>query len=221
MNRERIEDYQKYKKHRTKTIVAVMTAFVLLVCGMAGTTLAWLQSETKPVVNTFSPSNIEVKLEETTGTDYKMVPGCVIDKNPKAWVTETSEDCYLFIKVEKSENFDQYIDYAIDGQWTLLDKDKYPDIYYICIDQNGKKGTDAGTNKYNILGAGSKEYSNVSYHWASNQVLVKPTVTKQMMDGLGNNKPTLTFTAYAVQLYKDNNTKFQPKEAWQIAQPSN
>lgn len=218
MDRERIEAYQKYKKRRTKTWLIMMVAFILVLCGVAGTTLAWLKAETTPVVNTFSPSNIEVQLKETTGTEYKMVPGCVVDKDPKAWVTAESEDCYLFIKVEKSENFDAYIDYQIDTQWNVLQN--HSEIYYICIDSADAKGTDTtGSSKYNILGEGNKEYDGVTYQWADNQVLVKPTVTKQMMDALGADKPTLDFTAYAVQLYKDNINRFTPEEAWKMVQP--
>ena len=60
----------------------------------------------------------------------------------------------------------------------------------------------------------------ITYTWADNQVLVKPTVTKADMEALnveGAKKPTLTFAAYAVQLYKSNGVKFTPAEAWNLA----
>ena len=39
----------------------------------------------------------------------------------------------------------------------------------------------------------------------------------EALDVEGAVKPTLTFTAYAVQLYKSNSAKFTPAEAWNLA----
>ena len=53
------------------------------------------------------------------------------------------------------------------------------------------------------------------------QVLVSEDVTKEMMKALTDEtKPTLTFKAYAVQLYKDNNTQFSAEEAWNMVKGS-
>jgi len=46
---------------------------------------------------------------------------------------------------------------------------------------------------------------------------VLESVTKKQMNDIKNNavdEPTLTFTAYAVQYYKTNNTPFTVAEAW-------
>ena len=197
---------RKTKKMNVKLIVAVMS-FLLLFGGTLGGSLAWLLDNTGAVKNTFTTSDISVELTETKN-EFKMIPGWTINKDPQAKVTSGSEDCYLFVKIEESANFSDYLDYAIDEQWTPLTG--VDGVYYIEIDNDDEKNVD-----YNILGAGTATYGGVAYTWADNQVLVKPTVTKQDMSDALNNNPTLSFTAYAVQLYKNSDTKFTAIEAWQ------
>ena len=203
----------KYSRKHTKSLALVLSLMLVIGC-VAGGTLAWLNAKTDEVKNTFSTSDIGVTLEETTNT-YKMIPGWTINKDPKATVTSGSEDCYLFVKVEKSDNFDTYMDMAIDAQWTALDATNNPGVYYIKIDEDTEKNV-----AYNVLGEGKATYNEVEYTWADNQVLVKPTVTEKMMDE-ANPQPTLTFTAYAVQLMKNNTTEFTAAEAWELAQSLN
>lgn len=203
----------KYTRKHTKSLALVLSLMLVIGC-VAGGTLAWLNAKTDEVKNTFSTSDIGVTLEETTNT-YKMIPGWTINKDPKATVTSGSEDCYLFVKVEKSDNFDTYMDMAIDAQWTALDATNNPGVYYIKIDEDTEKNV-----AYNVLGEGKATYNEVEYTWAGNQVLVKPTVTEKMMDE-ANPQPTLTFTAYAVQLMKNNTTEFTAAEAWELAQSLN
>lgn len=202
----------KYTRKHTKSLALVL-ALVLVIGCVAGGTLAWLNAKTEEVKNTFSTSDIGVTLGETTNT-YKMVPGWTIAKDPKATVTSGSEDCYLFVKVEKSNNFDTYVDMAIDSQWTALEDQT--GVYYIKIDEDSEKNV-----AYNVLGEGKVTYENVEYAWADNQVLVKPTVTEAMMETAKTSQPTLTFTAYAVQLMKNNTTEFTAAEAWELAQSLN
>ena len=202
----------KYTRKHTKSLALVL-ALVLVIGCVAGGTLAWLNAKTEEVKNTFSTSDIGVTLGETTNT-YKMVPGWTIAKDPKATVTSGSEDCYLFVKVEKSNNFDTYMDMAIDSQWTALEDQT--GVYYIKIDEDSEKNV-----AYNVLGEGKVTYENVEYAWADNQVLVKPTVTEAMMKTAKTSQPTLTFTAYAVQLMKNNTTEFTAAEAWTQAQTLN
>lgn len=204
----------KYSRKHTKSLALVLSLMLVIGC-VAGGTLAWLNAKTDEVKNTFSTSDIGVTLKETTNT-YKMIPGWTINKDPKATVTSGSEDCYLFVKVEKSDNFDTYMDMAIDSQWAALDATNNPGIYYIKIDEDSEKNV-----AYNVLGEGSATYDTVQYTWVDNQVLVKPTVTESMMETAKTSQPTLTFTAYAVQLMKNNTTEFSAAEAWTLAQSLN
>lgn len=195
-----------------KKSIALFLAFALVAGVAIGGTLAWLTAGTESVVNTFTTSDIEVTLTETDRT-YQMVPGHTIEKDPKVKVSANSEDCYLFIKVVESDNLDSYITYEIDSSnWTTLPN--VEGVYYMEISDTSEKDV-----FYTILGDGSATFENVAYNWTDNNVLVKPTVTKTMMNALDSkpeSKPTLTFTAYAVQLYKNNTEKFSAEEAWEL-----
>jgi len=224
MNKGRFE-HKRVRKHGGKALALVL-ALVLMIGSVVGGTLAWLMDATTEVENVFSPSGIEVGLEETTET-YDMVPGWKITKDPVAWVTADSEDCYLFIKVEEkggdvtvgqtTYTFDDFIKYAIEDGWEKLSETANSGVYYKVIDQDSEKNV-----RYNILGAGSYVFEGENYPWSDNEVLTKPEVTKEMMDAVNANtdkKPILSFTAYAVQLWKSNESegdtaKFSPQDAW-------
>ena len=180
-----------------KKTLALLAALVLVIGCIIGGTLAWLTAKTDPVVNTFSTSDIEITLTETEA-EYKMVPGWTIDKDPKATVLAGSEECFLFVKLEKSANFGEYMTYEIADGWTALEG--VDGVYYREVNT-----TNMGTS-YSVL--------------KNDQVTVKGTVTKEMMETAKQNKPTLTITAYASQLYKSNTEKFDVATAWNNAQPT-
>ncbi|MEI3142371.1 MAG: TasA family protein [Oscillospiraceae bacterium] len=102
-----------------KKTLALVLALTLLVAGVVGGTLAWLTDQTAEVKNTFTVGDINIGLTETT-TDYKMVPGNTIAKDPTVTVKANSEACWLFVKVTESENLDTFITYAIAEGWTAL-----------------------------------------------------------------------------------------------------
>lgn len=160
-------------KKKVLSIVAV----VLVLCCAIGGTLAWLTDKTEPVVNTFTVGDINIELTETT-TNYKMVPGNTISKDPKVTVKANSEACWLFVKVEKSTNFDQYLSYEMADGWTKLEDG----VYYREV------SAITANADFTVL--------------KDNQVQVLDTVTKTMLEAAKTDAPTLTFTAYAVQ--KDN-----------------
>ena len=178
----------KNRKTRSAMRRMLFTLALVLVVAVAsvGGTIAWLTASTAPVTNTFTVGDINIELNETT-TDYKMVPGNIIAKDPKVTVEAGSEACWLFVKIEKSSNLDSFITYSVDegaDKWTKL---------------TGVTGVD--NVYYREVAAVTADTS--FYVLKSNQVTVKDTVTKTMMNGLTDaTRPTLTFTAYAVQ--KDN-----------------
>ena len=162
-------------KKRTLIILVALVA----VFGMAvGGTIAWLTDQTEPITNTFTVGNINIELKETA-TEFKMVPGVTIVKDPKITVKSGSEACYLFVKVEKSANLDDFINYIMATGWTAL--------------------TDADGVYYRVVNATTSDTTFSVL--ADDQVTCKDTVTKAMMDALTEaaTYPTLTFTAYAVQ----------------------
>lgn len=175
-----------------KKIIATVGACALCVgLGVAGT-LAWLTDKTESVINTFTTSNIDITLKETTGSDYQMIPGFTITKDPKVTVNEGSEDCWLFVKVEKSTNFDTFMTYTIADGWTALNGEE--GVYYRSVMKN------APTKSFSVL--------------MDNTVSVNKVTSADMNSLNDTNKPTLTFTAYATQYYSTNNTPMNVQDAW-------
>lgn len=175
--------------------LALVLALTLLVVGVVAGTLAWLTAQTAPVVNTFTTSDIKVELKENTGTNYKMIPGYTISKDPTATVLTGSEECYLFVKLEKSQNFDDYMTYEMDEGWTVVPDET--NVYF------RKVLTEDMDTAYSVL--------------KNNQVTVKDSVTKEQMNALdaaGAEKPTLKITAYASQLHKNATETFSASDAW-------
>lgn len=193
----------KRKKKGVSTKVFLSLLALVLVAGCAvGGTIAWLTATTEPVVNTFTYGKIKIKLTETTGTEYKIIPGVNISKDPKVTVIGGSEACWLFVKVaEKGTFVTDKVTYSIAEGWTALDATNHPGVYYREVD-----AVTADTN-FNVL-AGDATYPN-------GVVTVSENLTKAEVNSVAATQPTLTFTAYAVQ--KDGiNTA---AEAW--AQVSN
>lgn len=179
---------------KKKSLALVLALAMIVVCVVGGT-LAWLTAKTPDVKNTFTTSNVDITLTETT-TNYQMIPGYTIAKDPKVTVLAGSEKCYLFVKVEKSENFDNFMTYAMADGWTQGDGTDIPsNVYYRVVD------TAAANQEFGVL--------------KNNQVTVSGDVTKTMLNDLTeNNYPTLTFTAYACQFMKNNTENFTPAQAW-------
>lgn len=186
--------FSKRKGVATKAMFVIL-AVVLIVGISVGGTLAWLTATTTPVTNTFTTSDIEITLAESDNLDLKMVPGYTITKDPKATVVAGSEDCYLFVKLEKSTNFDDFMTYDIADGWTELPG--VDGVYYRTV-LTAEMGTGFSVLK-------------------DDQVEVKNTVTKDHMKNLTQTTyPTLKVTAYASQLYKNASEKFTPADAWDI-----
>ena len=183
---------------KKKSLALVLALAMIVVCVVGGT-LAWLTATTPEVKNTFTTSDIDITLAETTGTSYQMIPGYTIAKDPKVTVKAGSEKCYLFVKVVKSANFDTFMTYDMADGWTALDG--VNGVYYRVVDTAGM-----GT-AYSVL--------------ANDQVTVRDTVTKADMNALTEaTQPTLTFTAYACQYNNSNNTHFDAADAWAKVNPT-
>ena len=160
----------------SKAFAAVLALVLVLGCALGGT-VAWLVAESGPVVNTFTYGDININLEETTGSSYKIIPGVDIAKDPKVTVEADSEACWLFVKVEETGTFvDGKVTYSVADGWTALTGQ--PGVYYREV------GAVTADTDFYVL--------------KDNVVKVSDTLTKEDIEDI-TIKPTLTFTAYAVQ----------------------
>lgn len=198
---------KKSARLNTKLVVLVL-AMVMLIGSLIGGTLAWLIDSTSEVKNVFTTADIGVTLTETFNTDTnndgendkwqaQMIPGYSYTKDPKVEVSNTSVDCYLFVKFEETNNPSTYLTYtstltAANG-WTQGDGTDIPaNVWY------RKVMTSDTSRSWDLL--------------SGKTISVKDAVTKDSMQTAAS--ATLTYTAYASQLYKSAGVEFSAKEAW-------
>lgn len=166
---------------KKKTVLIAIYVLTLALLVASGSTISWLVAESGELTNTFSPSNINITLDESDGLDFQMIPGSTITKDPKVSVEDGSIGCWLFIKVVETDNLDTYISYTIADGWNPVAG--YTGFYY-----REAKANDS----FSIL--------------RNDEVTVNEDVTKSQMDALYSagtvNQaacPKLTFYAAAVQ----------------------
>ena len=205
---------KKYRlKQSAKKMLLVLVAGIFVLGSVAAGSLAWLIDETDPLTNTFVYGDINIDLYETdTGLDqdndartntYKMMPGEDIIKDPKVTVMQSSEDCWLFVKLEKLNGFDEFMEYTVlvgDNDWKVLDAINHPGVYYRTVSSEEVSDAD-------------KVFSIIQ----NDKVTVKGDVTKQMLNELTDETyPRLKVTAYAVQRSETIDAIDTAIEAWAL-----
>lgn len=201
-----------------KSILVLSLSIVILAMAITGATLAWLQDTTDPVVNTFTEGKVDIELYEhaysaaenkltdtkiygdadadNEGNTYKMVPGDVLPKDPTIEVMAASEACWLFVKVEKTNNVDTFLKYTMATDWNLVPGQT--NVYYQEV-----ADTDA-VQTFEVL--------------KDNQVTVNAEVGMDKMNALNeSNYPQLKFTAYAIQsanIKDENSNGTAADDAW-------
>lgn len=162
--------------------LVLVLALALIVGVAGGATFAWLTAKTDPVVNTFTYGDIKITLEENTGSNYKIIPGVNIAKDPKVTVEAGSEACWLFVKVEEEGTFvANKVTYSIADGWTKGDGTNIPaNVYY----REVAAANDAN-QKFPVL--------------KDDKIYVSDTLTKIDISGISTKTPKLSITAYAIQ----------------------
>ena len=177
------------KAGRSFRELVLVLALALIVGVAGGATFAWLTAKTDPVVNTFTYGDINITLAENTGSDYKIIPGVDIRKDPKVTVEAGSEACWLFVKVDEEnwptltyvdgENTVRKVNYGIADGWMKGDGTSIPaNVYYREVAAND------ANQEFPVL--------------KDNKITVSNTLTKIDIKGLSAT-PKLSITAYAIQ----------------------
>ena len=181
---------EKARKSRlNKKVLTILLTAICLLSICVGATLAILTSVSGPLENVFTVGNIGLELTETTGSSYQLIPGKTHNKDPKITVMGGSESCWLFAKITKSSNFDDYMSYELNDGWTHLGG--YDGVYYRSVD-----GSDI--NQY-------------FYILKNNSITVKDNLTEEKASAISA-LPTITFSAYAVQSHSVETAS----EAWHL-----
>ena len=177
-------------KHLKVLIIALCS--IALVVGSVAVTMAYLVDITVTKNDTFTVGNIDIELNGAGDISHKMMPGATFD-NTTVTVNGGSEDCYLFIKVDESANFDDYLEYTMPNEWVKLDD--VDNVYYREV------GTNADDQTFNVI----------------TNFTAKSNCTKAQYDAItAETKPYIKVTAYAVQKVNIDTVA----EAWNVAMQS-
>lgn len=206
---------------KTKVLLSLACVVMLVAASVMGT-MAYLTSKPDTVTNTFTIGKVEITLDEAkvnadgkpvklvggqdtvvtdpaaadrvTSNSYNLIPGYEYTKDPTVTVKGGSVDCWLFVSFNENASAN-YLTYtsnltAANG-WTQGNNTDIPSTVWY------RKVTSSTADQSFKLLDGDK-------------ITVKDTVT-----GIAqNNTVKLEYTAYAIQLKKDNATEFLATDAW-------
>ena len=210
-----------------KTLSPIAVIVALALAPSTAGTMAYLTA-TSSDLNLFTLESMSVSLSETdTPRVDRSTEGTVkneyliekdgngawgaIAKDPKVTVSAGSADCWLFVALGESENFDDYLSYQVIEGWTPL-YEEGSDTQVVTSDgaavwyrEVAKSGEDQTVY---VLAGESGAATNGA-------VTVRPEVTETQVRALGTvaaPNPMLSVTAYAVQRAGFDN----PADAWTL-----
>ena len=174
-----------------KAVTAMLALTLVLAAYWAvGGTAAWLAAKSDPIASTFTFGDINITLTETNPQEQpiKIIPGVDIKKDLKVTVLADSVDCWLFVKVKKAGTFvENKVTYAMDDGW--IQGNGIPEGFYY------REVRDVTADReFPVL--------------KDDKITVSKSLTKADIQNITD--PTLTFTAYAVQMEGINTAA----EAW-------
>ena len=172
-------------------VLSVALCVVALVVGSVAATVAYLSMSTETVEHTFTAGNINIELNNLDPIDKMMMPGDTIKVDRTVTVEAGSEACYLFVKINKQNDFDKFLTYTIDESKGWKPLAGVADVYYIEVEE---KAIEEQT--FNVFEC----------------FTAKAECTKKDYDEI-EAKPIATLTAYAVQRANIDTVA----RAWEIA----
>lgn len=206
-----------------KKSLTLLVAVAMLACAAVGGTLAWLTDTTDEVKNVFATTGINIELKETFNTDTdddgygdawyaEMVPGYTYKKDPVVRVLTGSEDCYLFVKFEENNNVVKDSD-GKDMKAITFTSELTEANGWTQGTGTGTGGDGVPTNVWYLTvfdGDGGVAQNGLPLSWErslikEDKVTINENLTNEQMQSIvANGTPTLTYTAYACQLWKTN-----------------
>lgn len=163
---------------KSSKLILTIVALVCTVSIGVAFTVAYFASLSGPVRNTFTVGHVKIALTETSGDEYQLIPGTTIHKDPLITVGKESEECWVYVKLERTNNLDSYVTYALEDGWTHLGG--FDGVYYRLVEKSAVDKT------YKVL--------------KNDQMTVKNNITKEKMAEINNSAyPQMKITAYATQ----------------------
>ena len=170
--------------------LSILLAAAILISLSTGSSLAWLWDKEEKA-NAFTVGAIRLRLEETTGEKYQMLPGCNISKDPTVTVLGGSEACWLFLQITQANDPTAFLQYSLAPGWLPLPGES--EVWYRPVE-------------------GSEE-DQVFPVLTGNTLSVPDTVIRSDLD-IGDKHPKLIFRARAIQQMGPEGVPFTPEEGW-------
>ena len=227
MRTGKFQKITKKKRNNSTKIIPLLLALALLVCCGIGGTVAWLMDSTEAVTNTFTIGDINLTLVESPynaannsygnpvqstrenplTNSYPLIPGNSYKKDPKVTVLANSEDCYLFVRMEKIGNPDNYLDFTFNNAgWITYDGEE--GVYYREVSKS------ASDQSWDLLTAATDTEGN-TYTITVKKNIVKAGTASNGTINMPTAEPKLVFTAYAVQ-----KANLSLEDAWALVDPT-
>ena len=190
--------------NKKKSIILIFSCILLLTVIVSGT-IAWLKSESNSLVSKFSYGNIKIFITEEDVNDenvknFEIIPGAKIKKNTTVTVEENSEDCWLFIEIEQSDNFNNFMNYSIEDGWKKLEE--YENIYYREVDKKNEKQI------YTVF--------------KDDIINVNSDITRELFNSLtDDNYPMISILAYGIQRNSKIDAIDTAEDAWLLVNNQN
>ena len=183
----------------------MIAAVVLLLVFMVGGAIAYFTDKDE-VTNTFTIGNVDITLTEPSWVaenGQNIVPGKPIAKDPTVTVASTSQDAYVFLKVEvpcKADNSAVLFDYTLNSGWAVV---------------TGQDGACTSGKATKVYGYGSLTAlsANGTATLFNNVTLVN--LTNAEATALTGNI-TMPITAYAIQA--NGLTSSDPATVWALVE---
>ncbi len=191
-------------KKTLRKVLPVLALVLVVAVASVGGTIAWLTATTETVTNTFTTADINIELTETWNAkkdansrendiwNAKLVPGAEYSKDPKVTVNAGSEACWLFIHVVDANNTinanERVVNYSVrtgENEWTVVEG--HPGFF--CREVSATDAAE-GVSYYVLTGDDT---------YADGFVKINENLTKEQEEAFGQNTPTITVTAAAVQ----------------------
>lgn len=198
-----------------KKILALVSGAVLLVTASIFGTMAYLVDD-ESVVNTFTVGKVIISMDEAKTDEYgktitpevrvqenqyKLVPAVTYDKDPTIHIDPSSEECYLFVKIENElseilvKNGEKSIAYQLEtnGWYPIAGIDN---MYFY-----GEKVTDPSGNT-SISKKIANENGGTAHITVFDTFTVDETVVASILNTYapnGNEYKKIQITGYAIQ----------------------
>lgn len=214
-----------------KKTIALLLVLMMIFGVTCGGTIAYLTS-TASVTNTFTIGNVKITLDETkvdvygeavtgegagrfpAGNEYKLMPGHTYTKDPIIHVDASSENCYVFVKIENG--ISTFESAKIPGE------EKAYNTIHDQILANDWKALDGNTGVYYM--EYTKDQADKDLEVFAEFRIADDANTKTGWDKINSKDTTVVVTGYAIQSADladaDSNGTVDAADAWALASAS-